>query len=47
MPTGDFLVQDFYQETKTPTILTCLGQDPIKLFSFNGSDMEGPVTLIP
>ncbi|WP_313043362.1 hypothetical protein [Acinetobacter sp.] len=43
--TGDFLVQDFYQETKTPQSSPAWVKDPMKLFSFSGSDIEGPVTL--
>ncbi len=42
---GDFLVQDFYQETKTPQSSASWVKDPMKLFSFNGEDVEGPVTL--
>ena len=42
---GDFLVQDFFQATKTPQSSAAWVKDPMKLFSFNGDDVEGPVTL--
>lgn len=43
--TGDFLVQDFYQDTKTPQSSAIWVKDPMKLFSFSGDDIEGPATL--
>ncbi|AXY55963.1 hypothetical protein CDG60_04835 [Acinetobacter chinensis] len=42
---GDFLVQDFYQKTGHPQSSPAWVTDPLKLFSFDGSDVEGPVTL--
>ena len=42
---GHFLVQDFYQSNKKPQSSPVWVVDPLKLFSFEGSDVEGPVTL--
>jgi hypothetical protein len=42
---GRFLVQDFYQKTKTPQSSPILIKDPMGLFSFDSQFVSGPVTL--
>jgi len=42
---GHFLVQDFYLSTHTPQSSPAWVLEPYQLFSFSGSDVDGPVTL--
>lgn len=42
---GRFLVQDFYQKTKTPQSSPVWIKDPMGLFSFDSQYVVGPVTL--
>lgn len=42
---GRFLVQDFYQKTKTPQSSPIWIKDPMGLFSFDSRYVSGPVTL--
>lgn len=42
---GRFLVQDFYQKSKTPQSSPVWIKDPMGLFSFESDYVSGPVTL--